>query len=171
MTPSRLRAGEVVAGLGALTLAVSLALPWYDVATPGAHESGFRALGWLAVIPLVVTVLLGLGLVLTTVTEVTPARPLAFGVIAVPVGLLAVLVILFRLVAEPGLGVGASDAEVAIRWPAYAGLAGAVAIVVGAWIAIGDERTQAASSREQTDRALSVRGAPRPVPPPRDDGA
>jgi hypothetical protein len=168
VTPSRLRAGEVVAGLGAVVLAVSLALPWYDVAASGAHESGVRALGWLAVIPLVLAVLIGLGLVVTTLTEVSPARPLAFAVIAVPLGLLAVLVVIFRLIAEPGLGVGASDGDVAIRWPAFAGLAGSIAIVAGAWIAIADERTGTALSRAQTERALAVRGAPRPVPPPKD---
>ena len=124
VTPSRLRAGELVAGSGALILAVSLLLPWYDVAAPGAHESGLRAVGWPAAIVLVLAVLVGLGLVVTTLTEVTPARPLAFGVVAVPLGLLAILVVIFRLVAEPGLGVGASDGEVAVEWPAFAGLVG-----------------------------------------------
>ena len=124
VTPSRLRAGELVAGSGAVILAVSLLLPWYDVAAPGAHESGLRAVGWPAAIVLVLAVLAGLGLVVTTLTEVTPARPLTFAVVAVPLGLLAVLVVIFRLVAEPGLGVGASDGEVAVEWPAFAGLVG-----------------------------------------------
>lgn len=168
VTPSRLRAGELVAGSGAVILAVSLLLPWYDVAAPGAHESGLRAVGWPALIVLVLAVLAGVGVVVTTLTEVTPARPLAVAVVAVPLGLLAVLVVIFRLVAEPGLGVGASDGEVAVEWPAFAGLVGSVAIVAGAWIAIADERTGTALSRAQTERALAVRGAPRAVPPPRD---
>ena len=168
VTPSRLRAGELVAGSGAVILAVSLLLPWYDVAAPGAHESGLRAVGWPVAIVLVLAVLVGLGLVVTTLTEVTPARPLAFGVVAVPLGLLAILVVIFRLVAEPGLGVGASDREVAVEWPAFAGPVGSIAIVVGAWIALADERTGTALSRAQTERALAVRGAPRAVPPPKD---
>ena len=121
------------------------------------------------IVPLLhVVLLVGLGLVVTTLTEVTPARPLAFGVVAVPLGLLAILVVIFRLVAEPGLGVGASDREVAVEWPAFAGLVGSIAIVVGAWIALADERTGTALSRAQTERALAVRGAPRAVPPPKD---
>ena len=169
MKPSRLRAGELVAGLGALVLAVSLVLPWYDVAAPGAHETGLRALGWLAVLVLVLAVLAGVGLVLATLVETSPARPLAIGVLAVPIGLLAILVVVVRLIAEPGLGVDASDAEVALRWPAWAGLAGAVAILAGAWIALADERTDTALARAQTERVLSVRGEARPVPPRRDD--
>jgi hypothetical protein len=168
VTPSRLRAGELVAGSGAVILGVSLLLPWYDVAAPGAHESGLRAVGWPAAIVLVLAVLTGVGLVVTTLREVTPARPLVFGVVAVPLGLLAVLVVIFRLVAEPGLGAGASDGEVAVEWPAFAGLVGSIAIVLGAWIALADERTDTALARAQTERALAVRGAPRAVPPPRD---
>jgi hypothetical protein len=165
MTPSRLRAGELLAGLGALVLAVSLVLPWYDVAAPGAHETGLRALGWFAVLVLVLTVLAGLGLVLATLRERSPARPLAIGVLAVPVALLAILVVVVRLIAQPGLGVDASDAEVALRWPAWAGLAGALAVLAGAWRSLADERTDTAEARAQTERALSVRGEPRPVPP------
>jgi hypothetical protein len=169
MTPSRLRAGELVAGLGALALVVSLVLPWYDVAAPGAHETGLRALGWFAVLVFVLAVVAGVGLVLATLVEVSPARPVAVGVLAVPIGLAAILVLVVRLIAEPGLGVDATDAEVALRWPAWAGLAATLAILAGAWIAIGDERTGTALARAQTERALSVRGEPRPVPPRRGD--
>ncbi len=75
--------------------------------------------------------------------------------------------VVVRLIAQPGLGVDASDAEVALRWPAWAGLAGAVAILAGAWIALADERTDTALARAQTERVLSVRGEARPVPPRR----
>ena len=151
VTPSRLRAGELVAGSGAVILAVSLLLPWYDVAAPGAHESGLRAVGWPAAIVLVLAVLAGLGLVVTTLTEVTPARPLTFAVVAVPLGLLAVLVVIFRLVAEPGLGVGASDGEVAVEWPAFAGLVGQHR----------DRRRRLDRDRRRADRHGAVAGADR----------
>jgi hypothetical protein len=68
-----------------------------------------------------------------------------------------------RLLAQPG-----PNAEVSVRWPAYLGLAGAVAILAGTWRALADERTDTPESIAQTERALSVRGEPRPVPPPPD---
>jgi hypothetical protein len=159
MHPTRLRSGEIVAGLGAVALLVSLFLGWF------ADRSGWGSLGWLALVPIVLAIALGLALVVATLTERDSAAiPVSIGVFAVPWALLAVLAILVRLVAQPG-----PNAETVVRWPAWLGLVGALAILVGAWRAIGDERTGSAHAREQTERALSVRGTPRPVPPPADD--
>ena len=181
MRLTRLRSGEIVAGLGVVALLVALFLPWFGgepltYAPVGElpsdfaeqRESGWAALGWLALVPLVATIALGIALVVTTVFERTPAVPLAIGVMTVPWALLAVLAILVRLIAQPGLGIGVADVYVQVRWPAYLGLAGVVAVLAGAWRALADERTDTTEARAQTERALSVRGAPRPVPPPRD---
>ena len=52
MKLSRLRSGEQLALLGAIALAVLLALNWFAISTPEAdlraNESGFRSLGWFA---------------------------------------------------------------------------------------------------------------------------
>jgi hypothetical protein len=160
-----LRSGEIVAGLGAAALLVALFLDWFT-APGGAGRSGWASLGWLALIPLVVAVALGLAFVVATLAERTPALPLALGVAAVPWSLLAVLAVVVRLLAQPG-----PNAEVNVRWPAYLGLAGAVAILAGAWRALADERTDTAAAQAQTERALAVRGQRRPVPPRRDDPA
>jgi hypothetical protein len=181
MRLTRLRSGEIVAGLGAAALLVSLFLAWFGgepttYAPAGAlpsdfadlRVSGWAALGWLALVPLVATGALAIALVVTTVFGRTPAVPLAIGVVIVPWALLATLAILVRLIAQPGLGVGVGDIYVQVRWPAYMGLAGVVVVLLGAWRAIGDERTDTEQARAQTERALSVRGTPRPVPPPRD---
>jgi hypothetical protein len=160
-----LRSGEIVAALGAVALLVASFLAWYTTGG-GTGESAWSGLGWLALIPLVVAILLGLALVVATAAERTPAIPLALAVAAVPWGLLAALTIVVRLIAQPG-----ANAEVSVRWPAYLGLAGALAILVGAWRALADERTDTAEARAQTERALAVRGQPRPAPPRGDDPA
>jgi len=166
MRLTRLRSGEIVAGVGAAALLVSLFLDWFERADEATQQSGWGRLGWLALVPLVATIALGLALVVATVAERTPVLPLAIGVVTVPWALLALLAILVRLVAEPG-----PDAEVDVRWPACLGLAGSIAALAGAWRALADERTDTAEARAQTERALSVRGEPRPVPPPRDGGS
>jgi hypothetical protein len=140
MRPSRLRSGEIVAGLGAAAVVVAL--------VAGGPS-------WLVIVPLAAAALGALALVVTTLAERTPALPLAVGVVTVPVGLLAVIAALVEAIAEGG-------------WPAWLGLAGALAILLGAWRALADERTDTREAIAQTERALSVRGAPRPVPPPLD---
>jgi predicted exporter len=95
MRLSRLRSGEIVAGLGAAALVVALFLPWfdggaYDIGASGTRfirdgaQSGWSSLGWLALVPIVVAALCGLALVVATLTERTPALPLAIGVMTVP---------------------------------------------------------------------------------------
>jgi hypothetical protein len=106
---------------------------------------------------------------LTLTERDSAAWPVAIGVFTVPLALIASLTILVRVLAEPGLGYELRDAEVDVRLAAYLGLVGALAILAGAWRAIGDERTGSTHARAQTEQALSVRGTPRPVPPPRDD--
>ena len=69
-----------------------------------------------------------------------------------------------RLVAEPGLGVERVGWG-RVAWPASRWRA--LAILLGAWRALADERTDTPEAVAQTERALSVRGAPRAVPPPR----
>jgi RND superfamily putative drug exporter len=110
-------------------------------------------------------VLLVLAMLVATVTERSPALPVALAVLGVPIGAAAVAVVALRLVAEPGLGVGASDAEVAVRLPAFLGLVAAAALLAGDWIALADDRTDTPEAREQAQRVLAVRGAPRPAPP------
>jgi hypothetical protein len=76
-----------------------------------------------------------------------------------------VLVIAVRLIAQPGLGVEASNADVEVELPALLGLIAAIGMVVGNARAMADERTDTEEAREQTEAVLRVRGAPRPAPP------
>jgi hypothetical protein len=166
---SRLRSGERLALVSAVGLIVLLGLNWYVLSTPdariGAHESGIRALGWFAELIVLLAALLALGLVFATVTERATAIPLVLAVATTLAGILAVLTILVRLIAQPTLGVDASSADVDVALPAYLGLLCAAGIAGGGWLAMADERTDSADSRERTEDVLRVRGAPRPVPP------
>jgi hypothetical protein len=137
MRPSRLRSGEIVAGLGAAAAVVAL--------VAGGPS-------WLVLVPLGGAALGAVALVLTTLTERTPKLPLAVGVTTVPVGALAVIAALVEAISQGG-------------WEGWLGLAGALAILLGTWRALADERTDTPESIAQTERALSVRGSPRAVPP------
>jgi hypothetical protein len=153
----RLRSGELLAAVSAVGLLVVMFLDWFG------GRSAWEALA-IGRILLVALALLALTLVVLTLT----ARPVAMAAsaasIAIGVTALAVLLLLFRIVVdEPG-----PDAGAQIGIGAYLGLLFVLGCGAGAWRALADERTDAASSLRQTERVLAVRGAPRPPPPERD---
>lgn len=169
MNLRRLRSGERLALVGAVSLAVLLGLRWFLLSTPdariGAHESGIRSLGWFATLLMLAAIVATLGMVFASVTQRAAAVPVIGAVLTSFLGIFATLAILVRLVAQPGLGVDAGNADVDVALPAYLGLLAAAAMAGGGWRAMADERTDTADSREQTEDVLRVRGAPRPAPP------
>jgi hypothetical protein len=167
--PRRLRSGEATAALGALALAVLLAFDWFFLSTPdarvGAHESGIRSLGWFAELLVIVAILSALALAFFTISHRAPGIPVMLSVLTTFLGIFAALAIAVRLIAQPGLGVDAGNADVEVELTAYLGLLAALAISAGGWRTMADERTGTKESAEQTEDVLRVRGAPRPAPP------
>jgi hypothetical protein len=165
----RVRLGEAIAGAGALGLLVLLFLDWFalestlrfaleNVAPGAVNSSGWTSLGWLLVVLLVGAMLCATALVLLTIAARPVAQPVAAAVLTIVVGGLAALVLVLRVVTEPGLGVGAPNGFVDVKPAAWLGVLCAVAIPTGAWVAIADERTDAAESAHTPP-------PPRPAPP------
>jgi hypothetical protein len=99
---TRLRRGELLAGAGALLLAVFLlALRWYGVGGRGSGSltgwQGLMHLRWLAL----VTILAAFWLVLAQVTRRAPALPVALSVIVSVLGLLTALWLVYRVIVNP----------------------------------------------------------------------
>jgi hypothetical protein len=145
MTLTKIRAGDVLAGLGGLALIVLVfAAPWYHfiegvypgtrVIAPG-HEtqSAWEALSVLR-FPLLITGLLGVTQLATTAYERTTAWPVAAEVFAAAIGPLTTIWLAFRLLSPPG-----PDAEADLRWGSWAGLACCLAVTAGAWWSMRDE--------------------------------
>lgn len=173
----RLRLGELVALVGAVTLLVMLFLQWYDVSLPrvdflaegpneavmaatgdlGAHTGGWEAVGvWISCL-LGIAIALGLGLAAATVTRRSPAVPVALGVLTWVVGSIVWIVLLVRLLHEPGLGLDLPGDAVTLRWPGYVGFLAATLIPIGGLLSIRDERTDAPESAYTPP-------PPRPIP-------
>ena len=165
----RLRSGETLAALAAIALAALLALDWFFLSTPdarvGAHESGYRSLGWFAGLLLIFAILSALALAFFTISNRAPGIPVTLMVVTTFLGAFAVIAIAVRLIAQPGLGVEAGNADVEVELPAYLGLLAALGITAGGWRTMADERTDTMESLEQTEDVLRARGAPRPAPP------
>ena len=136
--------GEWVALLGGAAVLVSLvALPWYDAAasfTPlsgaGTSLTGFEAFGVLDVV-LAAVALIPFALVFAQVTRDDPTWPVALAIACVVTGAVAVLLIAYRMLNQPG-----PNELIEVAWGAWAGLAGALLITLGGWRSLADEHVE-----------------------------
>jgi hypothetical protein len=170
----RLRVGEIVAAVSALALFASMFLSWYGLAgvsdrtarlIAGAGQdttdSAWQAFGLLDFYLLLV-VLVALGLAILTAAERAPALPVAAGVVSLLVSGIGALLILVRLLDQPG----PNDA-VDVRYGAYLGLAAAIGVAVGSFLSMHDEDPGLGRDRARVEAEIAARGVPvRPAPPP-----
>jgi hypothetical protein len=133
----RLRAGEWLAAAGGIALIVSLLLPWYEVDSGDA--TGFQILSVVDILLALIAVE-AVALAVLQATQDGPAKPVAAGVLGVPCGFLGILLVLFRLVDEPG--VSGADESIDVAYGAYLGLLATVAITAGAWRSLANERVR-----------------------------
>jgi hypothetical protein len=143
----RLRAGELLALVGAICVIVSLFEPWYENGT--GKLTGWDTFG-PALVLLIVSALAALTLVVGAVTERSTALPVAAAVWSTFLGIVGVIAALVRVLERP------QDATelCAGGWLA---LAGVILILVGSWQSMRDERPSLYSPAEPT---------PRQTPPP-----
>jgi hypothetical protein len=138
----RLRAGEWIAGVSGAALVVALFLPWYGAKGTSATATAWEALAVNDAILLLIA-LFAVALWAAAATQRTAAVPVALASLTALLGLVATILVVVRLVWEPVLGGGIVDGsggttrEVGI-WLA---LAASFGIFLGAFRAMGDERT------------------------------
>ena len=145
MSLRRLRLGELLALAGAVCVIVSLWLPWYENAV--GKLSAWNTFG-PALVLLMAAAAAALGLVVSTITERSPALPVAAAVWSTLFGVLAVISAVVRVLERP-------EHATSLCSGAWLALAGAILMLVGSWQSIRDERT-----------SLYEPAQPPPLPPP-----
>jgi hypothetical protein len=121
----RLRDGEWIAGAGGVALLAAMFLHWYGA---GPFEvTAWQAFGVLDVV-LALLALVPLGLVFTQATRTSPSIPVAFSVFTMLAGGLAALLILYRIVNQPG-----PNDLVEVQAGAWLGFVAAGVIAAGGW--------------------------------------
>jgi hypothetical protein len=131
----RLRDGEWIAGAGAVALLAAMFLHWYalDLVSFGPLGEGvpeataWQAFGVLDVV-LALLALVPLALVFTQATRPSPAIPVFLSVMTVLAGALAALLILYRIVNQPG-----PNDIVDVQAGAWLGLLAALVVTGGGW--------------------------------------
>jgi hypothetical protein len=178
---NRLRLGELIAGAAGVILLIVMFLPWFGLAgltgglggsladAPGfdVTKNAWDAVSVLAIL-LLVTALAAIAAAVITGTQQSVALPVAASVIVTALGVLAALLVLYRILNQPG-----PNALIDVRFGAYLGLIACAAIALGGFMSMQDEGTSfsQAASRLQEDRPGAA-GPPaadvptQPAPPP-----
>jgi hypothetical protein len=131
MSLRRLRIGELLALLGAVAVIVSLLEPWYE--SPLGTLDAWNTFGPTIVL-LLAAVSAASALVLSTLTERSPALPVSMAVWSVLLGLIAVIAALVRVLERP-------DHATSLCVGPWLALGGSIAILLGAWFSLRDERS------------------------------
>jgi carbon starvation protein CstA len=136
----RVRAGEIVAGAAGVVLLASMFLSWYEVPSTRLLNA-WEAFGVVDVLVALVA-LLGIALAVSQVAGRGPALPVALGVVTTTLALAVTLLVLYRILNQPG-----PNDTISVRFGAYLGFLASLGVFLGAWLSLSDER-------------------PRPVDPP-----
>ncbi len=92
------------------------------------------------------------------IAQRAPAMPIAFNVIVTAFGALVTLIVLYRILNQPG-----PNDFITVEFGAYLGFLLCVGITAGGFLAMRDEGTSMADARAQAEGLLSSRGTTRPA--------
>ena len=140
MDSSKLGVGEIVAGISGLALFIFMFLPWYGVDSVGGFEVGgvdasaWEAFSFIDILLFLVAVVV-VGLVIVQMAESTPDLPAPPAQIIMIAGVVALVLIIFRLLFTPDLDSSAIDIEVDLgrKIGVFLGLIAAAGITYGGW--------------------------------------
>jgi len=167
---SRLRPGELIAAAGGVGLLAAMFLEWY--ATAGVTEVlgrdieisvGFTAWQRFTAtdIVLALAALAAIGLSVLTVSRRSPALPVAAAVLTAGLGVLATLIVFYRIINQPG-----PNEFIEVKYGAFVGFLCALAIAVGGMHAMRDESGEDAPMPTDLRPAPPAEGPRDPAPPP-----
>jgi prepilin signal peptidase PulO-like enzyme (type II secretory pathway) len=149
MKISRMRLGESAVLVGALCIVVALTLPWYE--NLEGKLSAWSSFG-PAVVLLMLAALAGLALVLATVTERSPAFPVAAAVWSTLFGIVGLIAAVVRVLERP-------HNAATLCAGAWLALVGALLVASGSWQSIRDERANRYPPAEPEPRDLEAGNA------------
>jgi hypothetical protein len=153
---SRLRQSDLIAGLGGVALLITMFLDWYSLSLAGFVSVGVNAWQAFSITDLILALaaLSGIAVAVLTASRRSPALPVAAAVLATTVGAFATLLVLYRILNQPG-----PNELVEVEFGAFLGIVSVLAVGVGGFRAIRDEEG------EDTPTPTDVRPAPAPVGP------
>jgi len=167
----KLGVGEIIAGVSGLLLFVFMFLPWYGVDAVGgfgvsgvnANANAWEAFSFIDILLFLVAVVV-VGLVLVQMAESTPDLPAPPAQIIAIAGVVAFVLILFRLLFTPGFDTAGLDIDIDLgrKIGVFLGLFAAAGIAYGGWRATNESP----SAVQETAPPIAPEPTPTPDPVP-----
>jgi hypothetical protein len=177
MEADRLSTGEKLAAVSALLLFVFMFFDWFGVEVSGVpgfggEVSGAGGSAWdaLDVIPifLMLAIVAAIGVAVIRLTDADLELPISLNAIVAALGGLAVLLILYRIIDQPGGGGDFSGVEVdvTLKVGIFLAFAAAVGIAYGGYRAMQEEGMSFGDVGDQLSSTGDRPGAGGTPPPP-----
>jgi hypothetical protein len=168
---SKLRTGELIAGICGVLLLIVMFFSWYggasSVATPfgNVDASGVTVDAWEAFsytdLLLALTALVAIGAAVLAASGRSVALPVAASVVVTVLGIVVVLLVLYRIINQPG-----DNDFVDVKFGAYLGFLVCLGIAVGGFLAMADEGATPGGGGGTAAAAPPPQAAPPPAAPP-----
>jgi hypothetical protein len=173
MDLNRLTQGEKIAGVSAILLFIFMFFEWYGVSISGGGEtiavgSGGNAWDTLDFIPilLLVAIVATLAVVFIESSDTDVDLPVHGAAIITVVGIIAVLLILFRIIDTPTFAsIGGVSAEGSVKFGIFLSLIAAGGMAFGGWRTMQEEGTTFGDAADRLSSGGSG-GGPGAGPPP-----
>jgi hypothetical protein len=143
---TRVRFGDMVAAVSGLVLFLSLFLNWYNVSvkaalgSASASVSGWEALSFIDILLFIIAVI-AIAVAVARMANAFPRMAISPGLLVLAVGVLAVLLVLFRIIDIPGSGDVADvpGVDLGRSFGIFIALLAAIGVAAGGWLTWNEE--------------------------------
>jgi hypothetical protein len=167
---SKLRTGELIAGVSGVLLLIVMFFSWYGIGGAAGSILGaanidttvnaWKAFDFLDIV-LFVTALVAIGAAVLAASGRSVALPVAASVVVTVLGIIVALLVLYRIINQPG-----PNDIVDVKFGAYLGFLVCLGIAVGGFLSMADEGTSlGAAARSATGGTAAAAPPPQPAPP------
>jgi multidrug transporter EmrE-like cation transporter len=140
---SRVRAGELLAGISGGALFIVMFLPWFGPEVGDQTVSAWEAFDFIDIV-LFLAVIAAVGLVVLAAAQSSVQLPVAASAITAGLGILGTLFVVYRII-EP-----VNDAT--RKYGLFLGLIAVAGIAVGGWLAMQEEGTSFGGEADRRSR-------------------
>jgi hypothetical protein len=174
---SRVRTGELIAGVSGVALFIFMFFKWFGVETPefqtpaggiqfnveAGSASAWSAFDFIDIV-LLLAVIAAVGLVVLSAAQASVNLPVAASAITAGLGILATLLVLYRIIDPPDLVEGLDETR---KIGVFLGVVACAGIALGGWMAMQEEGTTFAGEADRFGGGGGPGpGEPPPPPPP-----